>query len=196
MDATTLQALLGERVPGARVEVVPSIDFPALAVSPDHIVDVLRVLRDDPELGYSCLVELTAADYLPREPRFEVVYHLLRLGARDFPRPGANPPAARLRVKVPVPGDHPRVATASEVFPNANWLEREVFDLFGIVFEGHPDLRRLLMPEEWEGHPLRKDYPVQVRVPVRTSSAIELTEQEFVANIERQRQFTGTMRKP
>lgn len=194
MDAPTLQTLLVERVPGARVEPAAAADYPTLIVSREHIVDLLRTLRDDPALGYPCLVELTAADYLPREPRFEVVYHLLRLGARDFPRPGENPPAARLRLKVPVPGGDARVPTASTVFPNANWLEREVFDLFGILFEGHPDLRRLLLPEEWEGHPLRKDYPVQVSVPVRTTSAIELTEQEFVANIERQRRFTGAKR--
>lgn len=196
MDATTLQTLLGARVPGARIEVAPSIDYPTLVVSREHIVDLLRTLRDDPELGFSCLVELTAADYLPREPRFEVVYHLLRLGVQDFPSPGANPPAARLRLKVPLAGGDPHVPTVLGVFPNANWLEREVFDLFGIVFEGHPDLRRLLLPDEWEGHPLRKDYPVQVSVPVRTTSAIELTAQEFVANIERQRRATGTARKP
>lgn len=196
MDATTLQTLLQARVPGARVEPVASLDCPTFVVAREYIVDLLRALRDDPELGYSLLEELTAADYFPREPRFEVVYHLVRLGVKDFPRPGANPPAARLRLKVPVPGDQPRVPTALEVFPNANWLEREVFDLFGVIFEGHPDLRRLLMPDEWEGHPLRKDYPVQVSVPVRTTSAIELTEQEFVDNIQRQRRDTGPVPKP
>jgi NADH-quinone oxidoreductase subunit C len=182
---------LRARVPDASFEDVPSIDYPTVYVDRDHLVETLRVLRDDPELSFSALVEVTAVDYLPREPRFEVVYHLVCLGVRDFPRPGASRPAARLRVKVKVPGAAPAVPTVSGLFPAANWLEREVWDLFGIVFEGHPDLRRLLLMDDWEGHPLRKDYPVQVRVPYRSTEAVQLTEQEFIANIQRQRQATG-----
>ena len=78
------------------------------------------------------------------------------------------------------------------MFPNANWAEREVFDLFGIRFQGHPDPRRILLPDEWEGHPLRKDYPVQVNVPVRTMEPLQVTEDEFVANILRQRNVLST----
>jgi NADH-quinone oxidoreductase subunit C len=189
MDATTLASLLQSRVAGPSFEISPSVDFPSLFVPREFIVPTLRVLLDDPELAFSLLSDLTAADYFPREPRFQVVYHLVRLGARDFPRPGENPPPARVRLKVPVPGDDPTVPTAIEVFPSANWLEREVWDLFGIVFKGHPDLRRVLLPDDWEGHPLRKDYPVQVKLPVTTESPMHVTEEEFIENIQRQRVF-------
>jgi NADH-quinone oxidoreductase subunit C len=187
MDATQLLEALRARVPGGTFETVPSLDDPTLYVSRDHLVDAVRVLRDDPDLSYTALVELTAADYLPREPRYEVVYHLVRLGVPDYPRPGPNGPPARVRLKVAV-GAAESVPTLTGLFSAADWLEREVWDLFGIVFEGHPDLRRLLMPDDWEGHPLRKDYPVQVSVPYRSSAPVQVTEEEFVANIQRQRQ--------
>ena len=93
----------------------------------------------------------------------------------------------RLYHDVRLSGDDPHVPTLSEVYASANWAEREVFDLFGVVFEHHPDLRRILLPDEWEGHPLRKDYPVQVKVPVRTHDALQLSEAEFVENIQRTR---------
>ena len=86
-------------------------------------------------------------------------------------------------MKVRVPGDDPHVPTLSGVWPVANWLEREVWDLFGLVFDGHPDLRRLLMPEDWEGHPLRKDYPVQIRMTARASEPLQLSPEQFAANI-------------
>ena len=124
-----------------------------------QLIEALRLLRDDPELSFSVLSDLTAVDYLGREPRFEVVYQLRSL-ARGH----------RLRVKVGLPGDDPTVASASPLWNSALWAEREVWDLFGIRFVGHPDLRRILMYPEFEGHPLRKDYPVnkrQVLVPER-----------------------------
>jgi NADH-quinone oxidoreductase subunit C len=189
MDATTLASLLQSRVAGPSFEISPSVDYPSLFVPRDFIVPTLRALRDDPELGFSLLSDLTAADYFPREPRYQVVYQLVRLGARDFPHPGENLPPARVRLKVPVPGEDAVVPTACEVFPSANWLEREVWDLFGIAFEGHGDLRRILLPDDWEGHPLRKDYPVQVKLPVTTESLMQVTEEEFVENIQRQRVF-------
>jgi NADH-quinone oxidoreductase subunit C len=187
MDPTRLLEILRARLPAVVFEPAPSVDYQTLFVPREHIVDALRVLRDDPELSFSTLAEITAADYLPRDPRFEVVYHLVTLGVADFPRPGPAAPPARIRLKVRVPAADPVVPTAVGLFPAANWLEREVWDLFGIRFEGHPDLRRLLMMDDWEGHPLRKDYPVQVRVPYRSSQPVQLTEEEFVANIERQR---------
>ncbi len=114
----------------------------------EGIVDVLRAFRDAPG-GPAVLMDLTAVDRHPAEPRFEVVYLLT----------GYAPPI-RLRVKVRLPGQAPVIATATGVWSAANWLEREVFDLFGIRFQGHPDLQRILMPDDWEGHPLRKDFPL------------------------------------
>ncbi len=111
---------------------------------------VAEFLRDDSELAFSFLADLTAVDHYPNEPRFEAVYHLLSLKNVE-----------RLRLKVRLPGDDPRVESMVPVWPAANAFERELFDLFGIHFENHPFLRRILMPEDWEGHPLRKDYPVQ-----------------------------------
>jgi NADH-quinone oxidoreductase subunit C len=135
-----------------------------------------RTLRDHPDLRFSLLVDITAVDYWPREPRFEVVYLFVSIEH-----------SLRLRVKVPLQGASAVIATVSDLWPAANWLEREVWDLFGIVFDGHPDLRRLLMPDDWEGHPLRKDFPVQVRKGAATSMPLQVTEEEFRANLERDR---------
>ncbi|MGC2420106.1 MAG: NADH-quinone oxidoreductase subunit C [Candidatus Acidiferrales bacterium] len=107
-------------------------------------------LATEPSLRFSFLSDITAVDRYPIEPRFEVNYHLLSIERRD-----------RLRLKVRVPGSEPVVPSATPVWPTANWHEREIFDLFGLRFQGHPDLRRILMPEDWEGYPLRKDYPVE-----------------------------------
>jgi NADH-quinone oxidoreductase subunit C len=124
------------------------------------IVDVLRVCKDDVELGFDMLSDLTAVDFLKfpgREdgPRFEVVYHLYSIAHNH-----------RVRLKVRVDEDDAVVPTAVAVWPIANWLEREVWDMFGIRFDGHPDPRRLLMYEEFVGHPLRKDYPINRRQPL------------------------------
>lgn len=186
MDTTALLDILRPAVPGASVEAAPATDMPTIRVGRDHVADVCRVLRDHAALQFGFLVEVTAVDYLPAEPRFEVVYHLACLGAA-YAVPEANAPAvaapARLRVKVAVPGDHPRLPTVTTVWPAANWLEREVFDLFGIAFEGHPDLRRVLMPDDWEGHPLRKDYPVQIRKDTASWSPLQLSAEEFAASV-------------
>lgn len=114
----------------------------------DRFIKVCEFLRDEPSLKFNFLTDVTALDLYPQEPRFELVYHLLSIET-----------AERLRLKVRVGGDEPRFVTAYTVWPSANPLEREIFDLFGIVFEGHPFLRRLLLPDEWVGNPLRKDYP-------------------------------------
>jgi|SRR5688572_9564486 len=175
MDATTIIETLTPLVPGASFEVAPSVDFPAIFVPADRIVDTCRALKDIPSLGFNVLLEVTAADYYPREPRFEVVYHLLSVSHRR-----------RLRLKVRVAGGG-SVPTVQSVWRGAGWPEREVWDMFGVTFEGHGDLRRLLMPEDWEGHPLRKDYPVQIHKATQTYEPLEVSEQEFRANIERDR---------
>jgi NADH-quinone oxidoreductase subunit C len=119
-------------------------------VARDAIRDACAILRDDPQLPFDFLSDLTCVDWYPSQPRFEVVYHLLSI-----------PRKQRVRLKVQVSGDDPVVQSVTSVWPAANFFEREIFDLFGVRFDGHPYLRRLLMPEAWEGHPLRKDYPVE-----------------------------------
>jgi NADH-quinone oxidoreductase subunit C len=177
MTADAIIGILQQAVPGAVLESAPSTDRHAVVfVSRAEMPAVGLVLRDHPDLRFTFLAELTAVDYHPREPRFELVYVLVSIEHR-----------ARLRVMVRLAGDEARIATMSGVWPAANWLEREVWDLFGIEFDGHPDPRRLLMPEDWTGFPLRKDYPVQIRMTPTSSEALQVTEQEFRANLERDR---------
>jgi NADH-quinone oxidoreductase subunit C len=180
MDAPTLIARLAAIAPGPSLEAGADTDQPTLHVAPADLVVVARALRDTPDLAYVFLADLTAVDTWPAEPRFEMVYHL------------ASPdPPARLRLRVRVPGTAAHVPTLKGLWPAADWLEREVWDLFGIVFDGHGDLRRLLMPDEWDGHPLRKDYPVQVNVPVRTTEPLQVSQSEFRASLERDRRARG-----
>ena len=179
MDASAIIDTLTPLVPGASYDVGTSVDFATIYVPADRLVATCTALRDAPSLQFTTLIEITAADYLPREPRYEVVYHLLSIAHR-----------ARLRLKVRVAGSAAAegiVPTVQEVWPAAGWPEREVWDMFGIVFAGHPDLRRLLMPEDWEGHPARKDYPVQIRKAAQTYEPMEITQEEFAANLERDR---------
>jgi NADH-quinone oxidoreductase subunit C len=175
MTAIEVITVLAPLVPNASLQEAPSVDFATIYVPADRLVDTCRALRDADALKFATIIEITAADYFPRQPRFEVVYHLLSIARR-----------ARLRLKVRV-GDNGSVATVQGVWKGAGWLEREVWDMFGIVFDGHPDLRRLLMPEDWEGHPARKDYPVQIRKSAQTYEPLEVSEKEFRANIERDR---------
>lgn len=114
------------------------------------IREACAILRDDPELRFNFLSDLTCVDWHPSEPRFEVVYHLFSI-----------PNKTRVRLKVRLGGDDASVESVTSVWPAADFFEREVFDLFGVRFSGHPNLRRIQMPEDWEGHPLRKDYPVE-----------------------------------
>jgi NADH-quinone oxidoreductase subunit C len=180
MDAAAIADLVRHAVPGAAIEPLDSIDMPTLGVDRAHIVDVCRVLRDHPELQFAFLADVTAVDRLPAEPRFEVVYHMACVGeAYVVPGATAAAPARRLRVKVGLPGDDPRVPSVVSVWPTAGWPERETFDLFGVIFEAHPDLRRVLMPEDWEGHPLRKDYNVQIRKDTAAWSPLQLSPEEF-----------------
>jgi NADH-quinone oxidoreductase subunit C len=118
-------------------------------VKREAIVDVARFLRDDPELSYNFLENLCGVDYLGRDPRFEVVYHLLSMRNHH-----------RIALKVGAPERDPNVPTLTPLWATANWQEREAFDMFGIIFTGHPGLQRILMPEDWEGYPQRKDVPL------------------------------------
>ena len=118
-----------------------------LEIEPARIVEVLRLLRG--EHRFNRLSSITAVDWFPVEPRFEVVYHLHSL-----------PDNRRLRLKCRLGGDMPEIASATGVYAGADWYEREVFDLFGVTFTGHPNLTRIMMPDYWEGHPLRRDFPV------------------------------------
>lgn len=147
-DLATSHGRVRERFPELLVTAEEGIDMGVLTVPADGLVDVLIALRDD--CGFAMLMDITGVDWLPREPRYDVNYHLLSLDDNT-----------RLRVKVQL-ADAPelRVPSATGVWPGANWMEREVYDFFGIVFSGHPALTRILMPDEWIGHPLRKDYPV------------------------------------
>ena len=129
--------------------------------------ETCRWLHDDEDLAFTMLSDLTAADYLTmgRSPRFEVVYHLYSVSKKH-----------RLRIKVGVPADDAAVDTVSDIWANANWCEREVWDLYGIRFEGHPDPRRILLYEEFVGHPLRKDYPKHKRQPLIRRPAEEIAQ--------------------
>jgi NADH-quinone oxidoreductase subunit C len=177
MDSTALIASLRQDVPGARLEPAPTCDLhTTIYASREDVPALARTLRDRPDLRFAFLAEVTAVDLQPHEPRFELVYMLVSIEHKY-----------RLRVKVRLSGADAHVSTVSDVWPAANWLEREVWDLFGIQFDGHPDLRRLLMPEDWEGFPLRKDYPVQIRMAPRTAEPLQVTEQEFRASVDRDR---------
>ena len=181
MDADALVAHVQAAVPGAQVEPAPSRDLQTTIYVPrDQVAPLSVALRDDPALAFTFLSELTAVDLWPKEPRFEVVYVLVSIAHR-----------MRLRMKVRLPGDDPHVATVSAVWPAANWLEREVWDLFGIAFDGHTDPRRLLMPEDWQGFPLRKDHPVQIRMVPTASEALQVTEEEFRSNLMKDRLTRG-----
>ena len=122
---------------------------PNLRVDPQAVVEVCRYLRDEPDLKFEILTDLTGLD-LPKENKIQVVYHIYSYSHRH-----------QIVLKVDLPRENPQLSTMEGVWKVANWLEREAFDLFGIVFEGHTDLRRILLPEDWVGHPLRKDYVEQ-----------------------------------
>ncbi len=118
-----------------------------LKIARDHIRAVAAMAQ---QAGYNFLEDVTCVDYYPAEPRFQVIYHIV-----------SHTLKARLRLAAPVESADQEIASITPVWPSANFYEREVFDLFGVRFGGHPNLRRIMMPDEWEGHPLRKDYPVE-----------------------------------
>jgi NADH-quinone oxidoreductase subunit C len=125
-------------------------DEMTIYVDRSNLREACVLLKEDPACPFNFLSDITCVDWYPAEPRFEVVYHLLSIPKKE-----------RVRLKVRLNGASPAIESLTSVWPGANYFEREVFDLFGVRFTGHPYLRRILMPEDWEGHPLRKDYPVE-----------------------------------
>ena len=154
MDPLQIAKMIEEKFAGQVQHVTSGAGQVGVTLKRDNIRDVCLFLRDEPTVKMDHLADLTAVDY-SRYPgdtglRFEVVYNMISTVHRH-----------RIRLKVRVPEDDPRVDSVSSVWQTANWHERETFDLMGIKFDGHPDLRRILLPEDWEGHPLRKEYPLK-----------------------------------
>jgi len=147
----TIKAALPDAVTGFTL----SFDQLTLNVQAERIVDVVKFLRDDPGCRFVSFIDVTAVDYPGREKRFDVVYHLLS--------PTLN---ARIRLRADA-GETTQVPSIIEVFPGADWFERECYDLYGVIFTGHPDMRRLLTDYGFDGHPLRKDFPLTGFVEVR-----------------------------
>ena len=135
------------RFPDAITEAHREHNEPTLFVAPARIEEVCLFLKQ--EQGYNRLSAITAVDWHPADPRFEIVYLLHSISKNE-----------RLRLKCRVSESSPEIDSVTSVWQSANWYEREIFDMFGVSFRNHPDLRRILMPSDWEGHPLRKDYPV------------------------------------
>ena len=181
MQAPAIIDVLSRALPGdpGRFRAVESRDgMPTIFVDLGSLLAVSRVLRDDPALRFALLADVIPIDFYPREPRFEISYLLVCPAAGGF---GDVP--KRLRMKVAVDGNEPHAPSVSSVWSSADWAEREAYDLYGLYFDGHPDLRRILMPDDWVGHPLRKDYPVQIRKETASWSPLQLTPEEFARNV-------------
>ncbi|MFQ5957339.1 MAG: NADH-quinone oxidoreductase subunit C [Candidatus Brocadiales bacterium] len=154
-DSITLKKLK-EQFPNSIIETHAFRGDDTALVKRVDIAEICRFLKEDPDLSYNFLMDLTAVDYLGKKDlRFEVVYHLYSLKNKQ-----------RVRIKVPLSEADPTIDSISSLWSVANWFERECWDMYGIKFNGHPDLRRILLYEEFEGHPLRKDYPVDKRQPL------------------------------
>jgi len=151
MEPLQIAEKMKERFPEEVLEVKEFRGQVSVTLRKDRILEICRFLHDEPDLYLDYLVDLCGVDYLgKKENRFEVVYHLYSIRHRHA-----------IRLKAEVPQNDTRIASVMPVWTGVNWHERECYDLLGIVFEGHPDLRRILLPEDWEGHPLRKDYPIK-----------------------------------
>ncbi|MDH4162233.1 MAG: NADH-quinone oxidoreductase subunit C [Nitrospirota bacterium] len=154
MDPEQIAKTIEERFPGEVLGTATHAGQVGVSVKPERIVDICRFLHDEPSIRMDLLNDLTAVDFsaYPGDggPRFEVVYNMISTEHRH-----------RIRLKARVTEDNPRIDTVTTVWNTANWHERETYDLMGIIFNGHPDLRRILLAEDWEGHPLRKEYPLK-----------------------------------
>lgn len=168
-----LKASLGADLVGSKVA------FGELTVeaSPARIVAVLKLLRDDPLCRFIQLIDLTCVDYPQRAKRFDVVYHLLSVHNN-----------ARIRVKCAI-GESETISSVAEIHPCADWFEREAFDMYGVVFVGHPDMRRILTDYGFEGHPLRKDFPLTGHVEVRYDDQLKRVVYEPVSLVQEFRNF-------
>jgi len=175
MEVTAIVQAIQERFPEEVREVREFRGQLSVIVGRDRVKEMLEFLHDTEEISFSHLQDLCGVDYLGRkEPRFEVVYHLYSMRHRNA-----------LRVRAEVPEDDPSIESVVAIWDGANWHERECYDMFGISFVGHPDLRRVLMPEDWEGHPLRKDYPLKSDLGDREWKGF----QEVIALAEKNRRF-------
>jgi NADH-quinone oxidoreductase subunit C len=177
MDIQSLSTLVASKLGSQVLASNTAFNELTIEVAFDKIVEVLTALRDDAETRFVNFIDITAADYPEREKRFEVVYHLLS--------PYKN---TRIRVKCAA-GEGDVVPSSVGVFPAANWFEREVFDLYGIMFSGHPDLRRILTDYGFQGHPLRKDFPTTGYVEVRYDDDAKRVVYEPVKLVQEFRQF-------
>jgi NADH-quinone oxidoreductase subunit C len=146
LSASDIQSRIEAKFPGKIASAELEVVDPFLVVDKDVIVKLGTFLRDEPELAFDTLHCISGVDY-PKEERIDVVYHLTSLKHRHW-----------IVLKVQLPRSGPRMATVESVWPTANWHEREAYDLFGVVFEGHSDFRRILLPDDWAGHPLLKDW--------------------------------------
>ncbi len=150
MEPLEIARKLQERFPDQVIEVTECRDQVGIVVRKDRIVEMLRWLHDDPSMQFNHLADLCGVDYLgKKDVRFEVVYNLYSISRRH-----------RIRIRAQVPEDDCQIDSVTSIWMGADWHERECFDLFGITFNNHPDMRRILLPEDWEGYPLRKDYPL------------------------------------
>lgn len=150
-----LSTYLGENLPGRVKDAVLAYGELGISVEPGDLIDVATFLRDDPRCQFISIIDVCGADYPSRIKRFDVVYHLLS-------------PKQNLRIRIKVQADEETlVPSLTSVYPGADWFERETYDLYGVLFSGHPDLRRILTDYGFEGHPLRKDFPLTGFVEVR-----------------------------
>jgi NADH-quinone oxidoreductase subunit C len=163
-ETMELTALLKQKFPKAVLDFHSHRLDETVVIERDSLEKVCRFLRDDSRCAFEIMLDITAVDGLEMEmkPRFEVVYHFKSLTH-----------ASRIRIKVPLEQDDCRLKSISHIWKSADWYERECYDMFGIIFEEHPDLRRILMYEEFEGHPLRKDYPIDKQQPLMELKEIE-----------------------
>jgi NADH-quinone oxidoreductase subunit C len=153
MEDGTILTELKDRFPGLVLEASAPLGDPTAVIEKNGLVEIARFLRAEPQ-GFGLLLDLTCVDFRGERPRFELVYHFYSLARRS-----------RLRIKARTGEEEAWVDSLTPLWKNAAWLEREVFDMFGIRFQGHPDLRRILMYDGFDGHPLRKDYPLRRRQP-------------------------------